>query len=202
MDVIGKNMAKVLVIASSVRFNDSISRKLTGILADRIKEDKNEIIHRDLTRDMHFISEQSLKSVEKLLEDRTAEDNEFASLSDSLIEELELADYLIIGSPMYNFGPPASLKAWADLVARAKRTFVYTDNGPVGLLRNKKAFIIAVSGGTGVNSNIDFMTPWLRHFLTFIGITNIEVISVDGIYGNDGAEKIKLAKEKIDRLII
>jgi len=202
MDVIGENMAKVLVIASSVRFNDSISRKLTGILADRIKEDKNEIIHRDLTRDMHFISEQSLKSVEKLLEDRTAEDNEFASLSDSLIEELELADYLIIGSPMYNFGPPASLKAWADLVARAKRTFVYTDNGPVGLLRNKKAFIIAVSGGTGVNSNIDFMTPWLRHFLTFIGITNIEVISVDGIYGNDGAEKIKLAKEKIDRLII
>lgn len=195
-------MAKVLVIDSSVRFNDSISRELTGILADRIKENENEITHRDLTGDIHFISEQSLNSVQKLLEDRTPEDNDFASLSDSLIEELELADYLIVGSPIYNFGPPASLKAWADLVARAKRTFEYTDNGPVGLLSIKKAFIIAVSGGTGVNSNIDFMTPWLRHFLAFIGITNIEIISADGIYGNDGEEKIKFAKEKIGRLII
>jgi len=195
-------MAKVLVIDSSARFNGSISRELTGILADRIKEDENEITHRDLTRDIHFISEQSLNAVQKLLEERTPEDNDFASLSDSLIEELELADYLIIGSPMYNFGPSASLKAWADLVARSGRTFVYTDNGSVGLLRNKKAFIIAVTGGTGVNSNIDFMTPWLRHFLSFIGITNIEIISADGLYGNDGEEKIKLAKEKIYKQII
>jgi len=195
-------MAKVLVIDSSIRFNDSISRELTSILADRIITDKNEITHRDLTRDIHFISDQSLNSAGKLLEERTPEDNEFASLSDTLIKELELADYLIIGSPMYNFGPPASLKAWADLVARVNRTFIYTDNGPVGLLRIKKAFIIAVTGGTAVNSNIDFMTPWLRHFLAFIGITNIEIISADGIYGNDGEEKIKLAKEKIDRLVI
>ncbi|WP_126455707.1 FMN-dependent NADH-azoreductase [Sulfuriflexus mobilis] len=195
-------MAKILVIDSSVRFNSSTSRELTGILADRIKGDANEVIHRDLTRGIHFISEQSLNSVEKLLEERTVEENELAALSDSLIEELELADYLIIGAPMYNFGPPASLKAWADLVARVKRTFEYTDNGPVGLLRNKKAFVVVVTGGTGVNSNIDFMTPWLRHFLAFIGITNVEIISADGVYGNDGEEKIKFAKEKIGSLII
>lgn len=194
-------MTKVLVIDSSVRFKDSISRELTGILADKIKGEVSEVIHRDLTRDIHFISEPSLKAVEKLLEERTVEDNDLASLSDLLIEELELADYIIVGSPIYNFGPPASLKAWADLVARAKRTFVHTDNGPVGLLNNKKAFIIAVSGGTGVNSRIDFMTPWLKHFLAFIGITNVEIITADGIYRNNGEEKIRLAKEKIDRLI-
>jgi len=195
-------MANVLVINSSVRFNDSISRELTGVLADRVKKSENKITYRDLNRGIHFISEQSLSSVRKPVEERTVEDNDLASLSDSLIEELELADYLIIGSPMYNFGPSASLKAWADLVARANRTFEYTDNGPVGLLHNKKAFIIVVTGGTNVNSNIDFMTPWLKHFLAFIGITNIEIISADGIYGNNGEEKIKLAKDKIDRLII
>ena len=195
-------MAKVLVINSSVRFNDSISRELTSILADRINGNENEVSFRDLTKEIHFISEDSLNSVEKSLEDRTGEEKKLALLSDLLIEELELADYLIIGTPMYNFGPPASLKAWADLVARAKRTFDYTDNGPVGLLRNKKTFIIAVSGGTGVNSAIDFMTPWLRHFLTFIGLTNIEIISADGVYGNEGEEKIILAKEKIANLII
>lgn len=193
-------MENVLVIESSVRFNDSISRELTGILTDKIKASVSEIIRRDLTKDIHFISEQSLSAAEKTLEDRTPEDNEYASLSDTLIEELESADYLIIGAPMYNFGPPASIKAWADLVARAKRTFVHTDTGSVGLLKVKKAFIIAVSGGTGVDSNIDFMTPWLRHFLAFIGITNVEIISADGIYRNDGEEKIKLAKEKIDSL--
>ncbi len=195
-------MAKVLVVNSSVRFEDSISRELTRILSDKIITDPIEITRRDLTQDIHFISEKSLNAVEKSLDERTVEEITLASLSDSLIEELEVADYLIIGSPMYNFGPPASLKAWADLVARAKRTFAYTDNGPVGLLKNKKAFIIAVTGGTGVNSNVDFMTPWLRHFLAFIGITNAEVITVDGIYGNDGPEKIKFAKEKIDKLVL
>lgn len=193
-------MAKVLVINSSVRLNDSISRELTGILSDRIEGDTNDVLHRDLIHDIHFISERSLNCVEKSLDERTSEDNEIALLSDTLIEELELADYIIFGSPIYNFGPPASLKAWADLVARAGRTFTYTGNGPVGLLRIKKAFIIAVSGGTSVNSDIDFMTPWLIHFLSFIGIANIEIISVDGIYGRDGEEKINLAKEKIYRL--
>jgi len=190
-------MENILVINSSIRFEDSLSRELTGILAGKIKGDRNEIIHRDLTSNIHFISEQSFNSAGKLLEERTPEENNSALLSDSLIEELESADYLIIGAPMYNFGPPASLKAWADLVARAKRTFAHTENGSVGLLKNKKAIIIAVSGGTGVNSDIDFMTPWLQYFLTFIGIKDIEIIAVDGIYGYNGEEKIKLAKERI-----
>jgi len=191
-------MTNVLVINSSVRFNDSISRELTTILAARLKGDKCVITHRDLTKDIHFISEQSLSAVEKSLEDRTDEEHNLAALSDSLIEELELTDYIIVGSPMYNFGPPASLKAWADLVARVNRTFTYTNNGPVGLLKNKKAFIIAVTGGTGVNSNLDFMTPWLKHFLSFIGITDIEIISADGIYTEGGEENIKLVKDKIN----
>ncbi|VAW51312.1 hypothetical protein MNBD_GAMMA05-825 [hydrothermal vent metagenome] len=195
-------MSNILVINSSVRFKCSISRELTDILACKIQSGINNIIHRDLTKDIFFISEQSLSSVEKSKAEHTAEAKNIASLADTLIEELELADYLIIGSPMYNFGPTASLKAWADLVARAKRTFEYTNNGSVGLLKIRKAFIIAVTGGTAVNSNIDFMTPWLKHFLTFIGITDIEVITADGIYKNDGEEKIISAKMKINTIVL
>ena len=154
-------MANIIVINTSVRFNDSLSRELTGIVADKINDGLNEVMHRDLTSDIHFISEPLLNAVEKSVEARSGKEQNLALLSDILIEELESADYLVIGAPMYNFGPPASLKAWADLVARAKRTFEYSDNGPVGLLQVKKAFIVAVSGGTGVDSNIDFMTPWL-----------------------------------------
>jgi len=172
------------------------------MLAERINISDNEITYRDLTDHIHFINEHSLNAVENKLEERTTEDNNVASLSDSLITELESADYLIIGAPMYNFGPPASLKAWADLVARVNRTFLYTDSGPVGLLSIKKAFIIAVSGGTSVNSNIDFMTPWLVHFLKFIGVNNIEIITADGVYRNDGEEKIRSAKDKITNVII
>lgn len=194
-------MTKVLAIHSSIRCNDSISRELTEILANRIKGEESEIIHRDLTRDIHFISEQSLNAVEKSPEERSLEDSKIALLSDTLIEELELADIIVIGAPIYNFGPPACLKAWADLVARANRTFLYADNGPIGLLKNKKAFIIAVSGGTAVNSNIDFLTPWLKHFLAFIGITNTEIISAESIYGENGENKIRLAKNYINKLI-
>ncbi|VAW63425.1 hypothetical protein MNBD_GAMMA08-2950 [hydrothermal vent metagenome] len=182
-------MSNILVINSSIRFKGSISRELTGILACKIQNEINDIIHRDLTKEIFFISEQSLNFAEESKTKRTLGANDVASLSDTLIEELELADYLIIGSPMYNFGPTASLKAWADLVARAKRTFEYTNDGSVGLLKIRKAFIIAVTGGTDINSNIDFMTPWLTHFLTFIGITNVEVIAADGIYKNDGKKK-------------
>ncbi len=191
-----------MLINASVRSNISISRELAGMLADNIQHDKSKVIHRDLSNDVHFISEQSLSAVGKPMAERNAEDDAIARLADACIEELEAADYLIIGSPIYNFGPSASLKAWADLVARAKRTFTYSDSGPVGLLQNKKAFIIAVSGGTAVNSSMDFMTPWLKHFLAFIGITDVEVISADGIYGTDGEEKIGLAKEKIGSVMI
>ncbi len=202
MDEKGEKMTNVLVINSSVRSDDSISRALTTLLADRIAADVHEITHRDLTGDIHLISAQSLSAVAKSPEQRSSEERALASLADTFIEELEWADYLIIGSPMYNFGPAASLKAWADLVARSKRTFTYTDAGPVGLLKIKKAFVVAVTGGTAVDSNIDFMTPWLKHFLTFIGISNIETITADGIYGKHGEENIRCAKEKIAGLSI
>ena len=85
----------------------------------------------------------------------------------------------MIGVPVYNFGIPASLKAWVDLVARARETFRYSENGPVGLLEGKKAYILLASGGTPVGSDVDFASNYLKFILGFLGITDVTVIAAD-----------------------
>ena len=95
---------------------------------------------------------------------------------------------------------PASLKAWADLVARAGRTFRYTPNGPEGLLTGKKAYLAIASGGTKIGSEIDFMSPWLTFFLGFLGIRDVEIVAADGIMGEDGEAVIAAAHEEAQRL--
>ena len=189
-----------LLINASIRGEESISRTLSNKLAQQLGGD---IIERDLTTTNYFISADSFAAAGTPKEDRTHEqqENDIIQLSDALIEELQKADRIIIGAPVYNFGPPASLKAWADLVARAGTTFRYTENGPQGLLQGKKAYIIAVSGGVPINSDMDFMSPWLKFFLGFIGITDVEMIVADGIMGQDGEEKINAAHSTIEKFV-
>jgi FMN-dependent NADH-azoreductase len=135
-------------------------------------------------------------------EDRTPEQAELAAISDTLIEELMAADTLIFATPVYNFGVPAIVKAWADLVARAGTTFKYTENGPVGLLEGKKVYLAAASGGTPIGSGMDYMSSWLKFFLAFLGIGDVEVIAADGIMGADGEAKIKAAVEQASAVTI
>lgn len=106
---------------------------------------------------------------------RSDEDQARLALSDKLVAELQAADAIVIGTPLYNFAAPASLKAWMDLVARPKVTFQYTPDGPEGLLSGKKAIIVVSSGGVPVGAPMDFLTPHLQLFLGFIGITDVEV---------------------------
>jgi FMN-dependent NADH-azoreductase len=101
----------------------------------------------------------------------------------------------VIASPVYNFAAPATLKAWADLVARVGTTFRYTATGPEGLLTGKKAYLAIASGGTPMGSDIDFMSRWLTFFLGFIGITDVTMVAADGIMGEGGEEKIAAAQE-------
>ncbi|MCZ8369106.1 MAG: NAD(P)H-dependent oxidoreductase [Porphyrobacter sp.] len=127
--------------------------------------------------------------------ERTPEQVWLAAFADDLIAELQAADTIVIASPIYNFGPPAVLKAWADLVARAGTTFQYTASGPEGLLKGKKAYIAIASGGMPMGSDYDFMSRWLTFFLGFLGITDVEIIAADGIMGAGGEEKIAAAKD-------
>ena len=103
------------------------------------------------------------------------------ALSDTLIAELQAADTVVIGMPVYNFGMPAALKAYIDLVARPKVTFAYTEGGPVGLLEGKRAIVAVASGGTQIGSAGDFATPHLRHVLNFIGINDTTILNAKDI---------------------
>jgi FMN-dependent NADH-azoreductase len=116
-------------------------------------------------------------------------------LSDKIVSELKYNDVLVIGVPIYNFSMPASLKAWADLAARLGETFRYTETGPVGLLENKKAYVVIASGGTIVDSEIDILTPWLRHFLGFIGIKDVTIIGADVLNQNFDAGLARAEKQ-------
>ena len=106
------------------------------------------------------------------------------------------ADTVVIGMPIYNFSMPAGFKTWSDLAARVGETFKYTENGPVGLLEGKKAYVAVASGGTKVGSEIDFLTPWLRHFLGFIGIYDVEIVQAEAINRN-GDKAVEEARASI-----
>ena len=106
----------------------------------------------------------------------------------------------MFSTPVYNFNVPATVKAWADLVARAGTTFKYTDNGPVGLLTGKKVYITVASGGTQMGSEVDHMSGWLKFFLGFLGLEVVDLIAADGLMGVDSEEKIAAAKDKIAAL--
>ncbi|MEL6541405.1 MAG: NAD(P)H-dependent oxidoreductase [Pseudomonadota bacterium] len=188
-------MSNILYVKASIRGDESVSNQIGNALIANFTDGTNtSVTTRDLSKnDIPFIDAARFEANLTPAADRTPEQAELASISDSLIEELKAADTIVFASPVYNFGVPAVVKAWADLVARAGTTFKYTENGPVGLLEGKKAYIAAASGGTPIGSDMDFMSSWLTFFLGFLGISDIEVIAADGIMGADGEAKIAAA---------
>lgn len=192
-------MSNILHITASIRGNESVSTALgTKLVEGLAAKTGASITHRDLSENnVPFQSSDRFAAGLTAKEERTPHQAQLAAMADTLIEELIAADTIVISSPVYNFGVPASVKAWADLVARAGTTFKYTETGPVGLLEGKKAYITAASGGTPLGSDIDFMSPWLIFFLGFLGIKDVDLIGADGIMGADGEEKIAKAHEKV-----
>ena len=114
-------------------------------------------------------------------ESRTAAQRAVIEYSDELIDELRRADVIVLGLPMYNFGVPSTLKAYFDHIARAGETFRYTDKGAVGLLKGKKAYVFATRGGKYAGTGLDLETGYVRQFLAFIGIDDVEFIYAEGL---------------------
>ena len=132
--------------------------------------------------------------------DQTDHHKKMFELSDQLVKELKDSDIIIISAPIYNYGPPATLKAWSDLAARVGETFKFKPNGRrEGLLKNKKAYLVITSGGTKLNSKEDFLTPWLRFILNFFGIEEVQVISADQM-ALDYDKSIKEAEKQIENI--
>ena len=121
------------------------------------------------------------------VQDAEAEQAELVQRSDQLIAELQAADVLVLGVPMYNFGIPSTLKSYFDHIARAGVTFRYTANGPEGLVKGKKAYVLAARGGLYQGTPKDSQTTYLRDFLAFIGIDEVEFVYAEGL--NMGAEQ-------------
>jgi FMN-dependent NADH-azoreductase len=116
--------------------------------------------------------------------------------SDALVDELFAADVIVIGAPMINFSIPSTLKAWIDNVARAGRTFSYSEAGPKGLVTGKQVIIVGARGGVYSEAArpMDFQVPYLKSVLGFLGMTDVDVLEVDGTaYGPDVAEKAVVA---------
>jgi len=167
----------ILRVDASARKAGSSSRALTDAVIARLAPDN--IVTRDLTEVLPFVTEDWVGANFTDEGERTEGQKAELALSDSLVDELIAADTLVIGTPIYNFAVPAALKAWIDLIARARKTFHYTANGPEGLLSGKKAYVLIASGGTEVGSDIDFASGYLRHILAFVGITDVTVIAAD-----------------------
>jgi FMN-dependent NADH-azoreductase len=193
---------KFYQIDSSARKDGSTSRALAKKLLDKIKKPEDEVIYRDLDDEMVFVSgltESGMKIEEK---DRTEHHKKMFELSDKLVSELKESDIIIISAPIYNYGPPATLKAWADLAARVGETFRFKPDGRrEGLLSNKRAFLVITSGGTKLNSNEDFLTPWLKFILNFFGIKKVDVVSADQM-ALDYEKSIKDAETQIENISI
>lgn len=168
----------ILRIDGSMRRTGSISRQLTDEVIDHLlAETPGANIHvRDLANPLPHVTEDWISANFTDPDQRTETQKQTLAQSDALVEELEAADTIVIGLPIYNFGVPAAVKAWIDLIARAKRTFRYTEAGPEGLLTGKKAYVVVASGGTGMGTEIDFATDYLKFALGFVGIRDVRVI--------------------------
>jgi len=192
----------LLRIDSSARRSESISRSLSDRLSERFTDaGHSHIITRDLADGIPQIDEAWIGANFTPPADRTDDQRAKLALSDILVGELQAADTVLIGLPIYNFGVPASLKAWIDLVARVGVTFSYTADGPQGLLTGKRAIIAMTSGGTEAGSDIDFATSHLKHVLGFLGITDIQLITADRT-AMDMDATVKSAETAIDTLPI
>lgn len=174
---------KILRIDSSARRDGSETRALNDALISRIKATADTTVtHRDLAADAPgFVDEAWVSANFTDADARSDMQTAELAASDALVAELKAADVIVIGAPIYNFNIPAVLKAWIDMVARARVTFRYGENGPEGLLKDKKAYVVMASGGVPIGSAMDFASPYIRHILGFVGIHDVEFISAAAV---------------------
>ena len=183
--------------ANSTRLADAVTARLQALHPGAAVE------VRDLARDPHpIIDEAALGALFTPAAERTPEQAARVALDDALIAQVQSADAIVLGVPMYNFGTPAQLKAWVDAIARAGVTFRYTESGPEGLLKGKKVYVALARGGRYRGTDADAQVPWLKTVLGFLGMTDIEFVYAEGLaIGEDSATRaFAEAQEQIDAL--
>lgn len=188
----------ILQVNSSARQNGHSTRLANELVQSLAAADAGaRVTVRDLTTQPHpALDEATLGALFTPVDQRTPEQADRVALDDALIAEVQAADVLVLGVPMYNFGVSSQLKNWIDAIARAKVTFQYTANGPEGLLKNKKAYVVLARGGLYRDQPHDTQVPYLRNVLGFLGITDVEFIYAEGIAMGPEAEAAALASAR------
>ena len=199
-------MSTLLQINASLNNGNGQSSQLANqfVTAFQQRHPGTKIVKRDVAAAdpvPHLDSERFGAFVSKQ-EERTVAQHAVVAYSDNLIDELKQADVIVLGLPMYNFGVPSQLKAYFDHIARVGITFKYTDKGPVGLLTGKKAYVFAARGGLYVGTPLDTQTSYVRDFLRFLGIADVEFVYAEGLNISPQSKEAGLAKAlaEIERL--
>lgn len=189
-------MSRTLLVTSSPRGADSLSTRFATEIAEGIQvRTGGPLTVRDLAANPPpHITQAYIQGRITAPEDRTPEQLEAVNVAQTFVDELKAADVIVLGSGMMNFGPPSQLKAWFDHVTWPRVTFSYGDAGPKGLLTGKKVYLVAATGGVfseGAWAPIDFQTNYLLHLLGFIGLTDVEVVRVEGtVFGLDAVKAV------------
>ena len=200
-------MSKILLVTSSPRGDESLSNKFAGELASKIQAQTNgSITHLDLGQNpIKHLDTTMTSAIRKAPDDRNGEEAVAAQYSDERVAELLAADTIVIGTGLINFNIYSGLKSWIDVIARAGQTFTYTESGPVGLATGKKVYIVLASAGIyseGPAAPLEHAVPYLKTVLGFMGMTDVEVVRIEGLaFGPEAAEKaIAAATAKIEDL--
>ncbi len=185
-------MNNILHIDSSLFSTNGVSSTLAARFVSALKQrhPNARVTHHDLGADpVPHLDGARLTAISTPADQRTTEQQLIADEADALIHELQDADLLVLGVPMYNFSVPTQLKAWFDHVARAGTTFHYTENGPEGLLKGKRAVVFTSRGGMHRDQATDTITPFVRTFLNFLGIADVKFVYAEGLAMGDEARQ-------------
>lgn len=197
-------MKTVLAIFSSLNGEQGNSSKLANEYLATLEKNHDVTVKRvDLSKlDLPHLSSDEMQSWMTPADERTDAQQALAKRSDDIVKAVKQADELVLAVPMYNFGVPSSLKAYFDRIARAGITFKYTENGPVGLLENKSATVFAARGGVYAGTDFDTQSPFLQHFLGFVGISDVKFVYAEGLAMGEEQAKTAFAaaSEKIIEL--
>jgi FMN-dependent NADH-azoreductase len=196
----------ILQINSSARTEGSHSTRLANVLVARVRADNPlaTLTVRDLSRTPHpALDEATLQALFTPADQRTPVQAARVAQDDALIAELQAADVVVLGVPMYNFGVPAQLKNWIDGISRAQVTFRYTAKGPEGLLKGKKVYVALTRGGLYRNTPNDTQVPYLQTILSFLGMTDVQFVYAEGLAMGPEAEQNALASahSQIEELV-